>query len=312
MILSVSRRTDIPAFYMDWFLRRLREGWLLVPNPRAPHRLSRVCLTPDVVDGMVFWTKNPSPMLDRLHELESFGSPFYVQVTLNAYGVEMEPYLPPLEKRLAAFRRLSEALGPERVVWRYDPVLFNPAYSVDWHLHTFAELARELRGSTHRCIFSFLDFYRKIEGKIDARPARPEEMERLAAGFHEAAEPIGIQLFTCAESIDLRALGVEPAACIDRALLERLSGSRLRVKKDPNQRAACGCAESFEVGCYDSCPYGCAYCYATAGRETVLRNVDRHSAVSPLLMGTPGPLDRITERKMESCRVLQTSLFENA
>ena len=279
---------------------------------RAPHHLSRVRLTPDVVDGMVFWTKNPAPLVKRLHELESFGIPFYVQVTLNAYSTELEPHLPLLEERLAAFRSLSGALGPERIVWRYDPVLLNPACSVDWHLHTFAKLARALKGSTHRCIFSFLDFYRKIQGKTDARPARTEEIIQLAAGFHEAAEPAGIRLFTCAESVDLHAFGVEPAACIDRTLLEQISGSRLRVKKDPNQRTACGCVESMDVGCYDCCPYGCVYCYATAGREAVLRNVGRHSAVSPLLIGTPGPLDRITERKMKSCRILQTSLFENA
>ena len=165
MIVSASRRTDIPAFYAPWFYNRLKEGYVLVPNPFNPRTVSRVGLTPDTVDCIVFWTKNPAPMLDGLERLRDYR--YYFQFTLNPYGRDMERNLPALEARLGTFRRLAERIGPERVIWRYDPVLLGGAYDIRFHTGAFAALAAGLKGYTERCMIGFLDFYRHIRKVMD-------------------------------------------------------------------------------------------------------------------------------------------------
>lgn len=152
MIISASRRTDIPAFYAPWFLNRLGEGHVLVPNPFNPRSVSRVSLRPDAVDCIVFWTKNPAPMLPRLGELNGFK--YYFQFTLNPYGKDIERNLPSIEERIETFRKLSEMIGKERVVWRYDPILINETYDTRFHREAFARLARKLSNHTERCMGS--------------------------------------------------------------------------------------------------------------------------------------------------------------
>ena len=157
MILSVSRRTDIPAYYSAWFLNRLAEGFVLVPNPHNPRQLSRIPLSPETVDCIVFWTKNPAPMLDALPRIEAAGYPFYFQFTLTPYGPRTEPGLPPKEELVRAFWALSRRLGPKRVVWRYDPVMVDGRYPTAWHLERFEALCNALEGAAERCVFSFVD-----------------------------------------------------------------------------------------------------------------------------------------------------------
>ena len=162
MILSVSRRTDIPWFYSQWFYERVREGYVLVRNPFYARQVSRVPIRPDVVDCMVFWTKNPIPMMDELEILEPY--PYYFQFTLTGYGRDVEPRLPDKRKVLIpAFQKLAKKLGPDRMVWRYDPVFINSRYTVSYHLKAFGEIARALEGCTDQVVISFLDFYRGMK-----------------------------------------------------------------------------------------------------------------------------------------------------
>lgn len=178
MLLSVSRRTDIPAWYADWFFRRLAEGFALVPSPRAPHRLHQISLNPDVVDGIVFWTKNPLPMLPRLKELEHYLTVF--QFTLTGYSPEAEPALPDKDTVLIpAFQRLSRALGPRRVIWRYDPIFFTREYTEEWHLVRFEQIARRLQGYTETCVISFLDEYQGTRARM--RPLIPAAFDPQTA-----------------------------------------------------------------------------------------------------------------------------------
>ena len=217
MIVSASRRTDIPAFYAPWFYNRLKEGYVLVPNPFNPRTVSRVGLTPDTVDCIVFWTKNPAPMLDGLERLRDYR--YYFQFTLNPYGRDMERNLPALEARLGTFRRLAERIGPERVIWRYDPVLLGGAYDIRFHTGAFAALAAGLKGYTERCMIGFLDFYRHIRKVMDEAGAgapSPEDTERLAAAFGDTAAKYGILLETCTSKVDLRRFGIRSGCCIER------------------------------------------------------------------------------------------------
>ena len=156
MILSVSRRTDIPAFFSKWFINRIREGYVLVRNPMNYHQISKINLSPKSIDCIVFWTKNAKPMLPYLKEIgEQY--PFYFQYTLNAYGKDIEQNLPPLNERLKTIKMLSQTIGKERVIWRYDPILLSPTYNIEWHVEQFKILAQELSNYVETCVFSFLD-----------------------------------------------------------------------------------------------------------------------------------------------------------
>lgn len=312
MIVSASRRTDIPAFYGEWFMNRLKAGFALVRNPRNPRRISRVPLSREVVDCMVFWTKNPAPMLERLAEVERLGYPFYVQYTITAYGGDVETRLPPKERLLETFRRLADMVGPDRVVWRYDPVVLNRDYPAERHAEIFDAMAGTLAGYTRQCVFSFVDMYRRnrnsMRGVMDGNMTE-DAMRALSATLSALAGPRGMSLSACTEDVDLSGCGVSRAACIDRALIERILGLPLRASKDPSQRKSCGCVESVDIGEYDSCPYGCRYCYATSDARKVAVNVRRHDPESDVLLGYPGEGDVITERQGRSCVVRQGFLL---
>ena len=294
MIISASRRTDIPAWYTEWFLRRVREGYVCVRNPMRLTQVSRVILTPK--DCIVFWTKNPLPILPRLEELG--GIPFYFQFTLTAYGKDLEPCLPDRERLLKAFRQLARKIGPERTLWRYDPVLLTDCYTLDWHLERFEAIARILAGYTRVCTVSFLDLYAKIRGAVrECGMVRPSDETAmcLLERFAELGVRNGMELRLCAESLDASRLGIVPARCIDGELVERLTGSR--PPRDRNQRPYCGCAASVDIGVYDTCPSGCRYCYAVRGPAWVRRMRAEHDLDSPLLVGNLVPQDIVRDRE---------------
>lgn len=311
MILSVSRRTDIPAFYADWFFHRLQAGYVLVRNPYRFHAVSRIALSPDVVDGIVFWTKNPAPMLARLNELRDY--PFYFQCTATAYGTDLEVHVPDKDRTvLPAMRRLAEMIGPERVIWRYDPVLLSPKYTVDFHRQRFTQMAKTLQGSTKRCVISFLDLYpsmQKEAARLGLRAPDRQEAETLAAYFADIAAHNGIKAETCAENIDLAHLGIAHGCCIDKALLEKIGGFKLHTKKDLNQRPFCGCCASVDIGTYATCPGGCVYCYANRGAAAAKNAFAAHDVHAPLLLGPLLPDDIVTEKVMRSEKDTQIQLF---
>jgi hypothetical protein len=309
VIISASRRTDIPAFYSEWFVNRLEEGHVLIQNPYDRSRLRRVALSPDNVDCIVFWTKNPLPMFDRLRRLDSMGYRYYFHFTLTPYGRDVEPNLPPKSELTEAFRELSGMIGPTRSVWRYDPVIIDCEHPVEWHLERFAEMCRSLRGYTERCFLSFVDPYRNLGKRF--RKVTPNEMVRIASGFSEIARMYGISVLTCAEDADLSGYGVGHGACIDRELIERVIGHDIIAKKDMSQRDACRCAESVDVGAYDTCSHGCTYCYGTSYRSNVLRRMAAHDPRSPIITGYPRGDETVTDRTGPSQRIVRLTSFLN-
>lgn len=277
-IISASRRSDIPAFHADWFMERVREGSFLRINPFNPRQTKEVSLAPGEVDAIVFWSKNPRPLLSHLDELDSRGFRYYVQFTLNPYGHDFEPGLPPLQERIDTFRELAGRIGPKRVVWRYDPVILSSVTPVAWHLESLEELAAALRGATERLVISFLDFYGKARGRLErlrrsrgiscsdvTLPGMEPELERLAAGIGTIGASYGLGVFSCAEDVHLERFGIGHGSCIDGDLIRELWGGVGRFRRDKKQRPACRCALSVDMGVYDSCGYGCLYCYARRG-----------------------------------------------
>ncbi len=311
MILSVSRRTDIPAFYAEWFFQRIREGFLYVRNPMNPRQVSRIGLSPEVVDCIIFWSKNPAPMLERLDELREY--PFYFQFTLTGYGRDIEPGLPDKRKEvIGTFQKLSEKVGKERVVWRYDPILVNGRYTIEYHLKAFEEIAGCLKGYTEKVVISFVDFYAKTlrnTKDLYIKSLSREEMREIAEGMAQIAKSCGLVIETCAEQINLQDVGIRHGSCIDKRRIEKIVGCSLSVEKDKNQREACGCCESIDVGAYNTCRNGCRYCYANYHEEQVRKCIACYDVDSPLLCGRIEPEERVTDRKVRSFRNPQLSIF---
>ncbi len=297
MILSVSRRTDIPAFYSEWLFNLIREGFADVRNPMNPHRVSRINIRPEVVDCIVFWTKNPRPMLHGLDLLAPYR--YYFQFTLNSYDRLIEPGMPRKKEVIDTFRELARRIGRDRVVWRYDPILMSDRIDLESHIRYFEELAGRLEGYTDRCVISFMDLYRKIMPNtrtLNLRAPTTEEMILLGEKLGTIARRHGIRVFSCAEEVDLSGAGIEHGACIDPFLVEQVCGYEIECKKDANQRKECRCVESIDLGAYNTCCHECVYCYANFNREMVQAQHARHNSASSLLVGELTSDDVVRER----------------
>lgn len=310
MILSASRRTDIPNYYSEWLARRFRAGFLCVRNPMNFRQVSRIALNPNVIDCIVFWTKNPAPMLPYLDEYRRYM--YYFQFTLTGYGKDIEPGLPDKRRILIpAFCELADRIGRDRVIWRYDPIFLSDHYTLDYHVKAFTRIAEALAGRTRRVVISFLDDYEKTKRNmkgINIQGLTKEKMWRLAHSFAVIAGRYGMEIQTCAEKIDLSEYGITHGACIDREYIEHLLGCRLRAGKDHGQRPECRCMESVEIGSYHTCRNGCRYCYANFSDGRMQERIRDFDVDSPILCGKMEPEDRITERKMKTLRENQMTL----
>lgn len=303
MILSVSRRTDIPQFYTDWFFNRLKEGYVCVRNPMNSRQISRISLSPEQVELIVFWTKNPEPMLGRIRELGEI--PCCIQFTLTGYGRDVEPGVPDKRHLIEVFQKTAEKVGKDRMVWRYDPIFLNDRYSEDYHLRAFEEIARGVGGYTEKTVISFLDMYGKTVRNMRGIPVeqpKEERMLQISRKLAAIAETYGLRIEACGEKTDLSSAGVFHGSCIDPLMAERILGGPVRRKKDKNQRMECGCLESVEVGTYDTCMAGCRYCYANDSLTAVDRQRALYDVHSPLLCGRVEEGDKITERKVRRIR----------
>lgn len=284
MILSVSRRTDVPAFYSDWFFSGLEQGFVLVPNPINPSKVAKISLekfeiknistnlvgdktvqTKGNIEGLVFWSKNPKPMLKQIEKLN--GYTYYFLYTLNAYPEWIERGLPPIEERINTFKELSKHCP---VIWRYDPILLTDGVDIDWHLEKFKYLCEQLKGNTKYCKISFvIESYSGCAKSVHA----PSENEKhiLLKNFSKIAKENGIQIEACAESEDWSQYGITPSKCIDgdiftKLLTEKYKEIGLKVSRKNNkldaQRKNCGCMPAIDIGRYDTCKHKCNYCYA--------------------------------------------------
>ncbi len=318
MVISCSRRTDIPAFYSEWFLNRIKEGYVVSRNPVYNH-LYRILLSPDIVDCIVFWTKNPIPMLPRLDELKDYC--YYFQFTLTGYGKDIEANLPDKKKELIpAFQRLSEKIGPERVIWRYDPILINDRYTMEYHINAFSQIAGALKGYTEKCVFSFVYPYGKIVKELDlmgVKKISDDEKNLMAEKLADIARANNMSIATCATDIDFDSFGIEHNACIDKALIERLTGGKIKDTKkntkDSGQRSACKCMASKEIGAFNTCGNGCRYCYANHSPESVKKSMAKYDPLSPILCDSIGEDEVIkdaADMKALVSRDRQMSLFD--
>lgn len=305
-IISASRATDIPAFYAPWFFNRLRAGYLLWRNPFNQHAQYVSFARARVV---VFWSKNPSPLLSFLPHILAEGRACCLHFTLNDYEAEgWEPHLPPLVERIDTFRRLAQLLGADKLIWRFDPLLLAGSLTQDpnacqYLLDKIAHVGQALAGYTKTLVFSFADIisYRKVQRsmtrhKLEWRDFQPQEMTFMANGIARIAARLGMRACACGEAMDLAAQGIPRSRCLDPGLIvaatnrhpdimRLFSGSNSalpglpvqdKFPRDTGQRRHCLCLPSKDVGRYDTCPHGCIYCYATRSRQMALAHLAAH------------------------------------
>ncbi|MBE5807708.1 MAG: DUF1848 domain-containing protein [Clostridiales bacterium] len=307
MIVSAAMRTDIPAFYSEWFMRRVREGYVLSRNPYDPGTVLRYSLDPAAADVLSFCTKDPRPMLDRLKELRQYA--MFWSVTVTPYGRDIEPNVPDWRDMVEGVKALSAQVGARRVHWRYDPVLLTKDVTVAFHRAVFAEMAEALKGHVSACVFSFLDLYEKTRRNFpEGRAPSQQERHALARSFAETARRAGLPLISCCEEPALARYGIDVSGCMTRAVLERALGERLDLAGETGVRQACGCLIGHDIGAYNTCPHGCLYCYANYDREAVRAHMMRHDPDSPLLVGRPLPGDRIVDVAMRPVRTGQLAM----
>lgn len=299
MIINTGQRTDIPAFYSQWFANRLKAGFVLVRNPYNPKSVIRYRLTPDVVDLVGFCTKNPAPMLPYMDLLEPFGQWWYV--TITPYGKDIEPNVPDKLKVLESFRQLSEIIGADRMGWRYDPIFISEEWPAERHIKAFEYMARTLEGYTHTAVISFIDLYEKTRKNFPEVQSVPgNERLRLGKAFVEIATRYGMTVRPCAEGTDLARFGADCSGCMTVAMYEKALHKNLIVPRFAPARKECACYLGCDIGAYNTCGHLCRYCYANYDAATVRHNMKLHDLESPLLIGHLLPDDEVHDAVQES------------
>ncbi len=300
MILNTGGRTDTVQYYTDWLLRRFSEGYVLSRNPLFPNKVTRYELTPDKVDCVVFCSKNYKPILPRLHEItDKFHT--YFHYTITAYGKEIEPGVPSIEDSMGTLMELSKQVGRERIAWRYDPVLLTEKYTVKTHLQTFEKMAGVLAPYIDRCIFSFVEMYKKLETNMpELIPLTEQDKEMLAGGLGAIGKKYGIHLQTCGTNGDYTRYGIHKSGCMTLDILGRANGIEFKNLKHKGMREGCHCIESRDIGAYDTCMNGCKYCYANKNPRKAFENYKLHDPESALLLGELRATDTVTQGAQKS------------
>lgn len=300
MILNISGRTDVAQYYSDWLLKRFSEGYVLSRNPLFPSKVTRYELSPDTVDCVVFFSKNYAPLLPRIREItERF--PTYFYYTITAYGKDLEPGVPSVSESIETLARLSEAVGRERVAWRYDPILLTETYTVQTHMQAFEDMAARLCPHIDRCIFNFVEMYKKVRANMpDLIPLTDADKDMLAKHFGLVAEKLDMPVQTCGLCGDFTRFGVQSSGCMTLDILGEANHLRFRKLKHKGKRPGCGCVENRDVGAYDTCMNGCKYCYANINPKKAFENYRLHDPDSPLLLGNILPTDTVQAGNQKS------------
>ena len=294
MILNISGRTDIVAFYSDWLMNRLNEGFIDVRNPFNPKLVSRIML--EDVDLLFFCTKNPIPILDKIKDIKK---KVYFHITLTSYKKDIEPNVPDKKDIIEAIKKLSNIIGKENIVIRYDPILINDKYTVDYHIKAFDKLCELLDGYTNKILISFIDDYKNVRNNykiLKYKKLTEEDYKLIGISFSESAKKHNIVVHTCAEDKNLVEYGFIKDECMSRELAFKLTGN-IYKKWYARKNVPCKCVEMVDIGVYNSCKHFCKYCYANFSEKEVNDNYNKHNPNSSLLIGELEEDDEIKIRK---------------
>ncbi|MEG0177640.1 DUF1848 domain-containing protein [Anaerorhabdus sp.] len=292
MILNISGRTDIVAFYTEWLMNRINEGYVDVRNPFYPKSVSRINFCD--VEAIVFCTKNPKPIIKYLNQIKI---PCIFQVTCTPYDKDIELCVEDKKEIVKSIIELSRLIGKENVILRYDPILINDKYTIDYHERAFERLCSLLAGSVEQVIVSFVDEYKNVNRHMrELRIKKLSEKEYLDIGVRlvSITNKYGMTIQTCYEKNDLTSVGFIQSACCTKELAYRLTG---RSNFGKWKARDCGCIEMVDIGTYNSCRHYCKYCYANYDEKSVDVNSRDHDVKSSLLIGNLDENDVIKVRK---------------
>lgn len=290
MVLMVSGRTDIVAFYSNWFMNRYKEGFVDVRNPFNPKLVSRIDFSD--VDLILFCTKNPIPILDKIEKIKK---PILFHITLTPYLKDIEPNVIPKGKIINAIKKLSELIGSENIYIRYDPIFINDKYTTQYHIKQFDKLCRLLKGYTNHIIVSFLDMYKNVKNnKLKYNELTEQDYELIGINFSRSAEENNMTVQTCCEENNLVKYGFIKDECLSFNLAyKKTNKTNFKKWKERN----CNCVEVVDIGVYNTCTHYCKYCYANYDQDKVKNNILNHNPNSSLLIGEIRFDDIIKKRK---------------
>ena len=293
MIISASRRTDIPSLHTKWFLNRLKEEYIITQNPISKNNFYKIPLNKNIVDIIVFWSKNPN--IDFLKEVRDLGYKFYLHFTITPYDKNIERNIPNKKLLIRNFQTISKLFGKEKIIWRYDPIILNDDFNANYHINNFKNFADSLNGYTDECIFSFVQIYSKIKNNI--KNINDDDKLLLIENIKEISEKNNIKLKSCSQDFDkITNIRVEKSACIDKERIQKILGYSIKEKKDKSQRKLCNCIESIDIGMYNTCTNGCIYCYANS--KNILKDYDANNEILSDKNLIDNENINITERKI--------------
>ena len=312
MILNTGLRTDIPGFFSEWFYNRIDDGFVYVRNPYAKNQIYSYRLDPELIDCIIFCTKNPKPMFENLEKIDKFNQ--YWHITITPYEKEIEPNVPPMNDVLESFKYLSKKLGKENVTLRYDPIFINEKYTLEKHIESFEYIINSLSGYTTEAIISFIDLYEKTKRNFPkAREVTKDERLKLGEEFAQIGKKNNITIKTCVEGTELDKFGIDSSGCMTKEVIERAINKNLNVPKQKARNGECYCLLNNDIGEYNTCDHGCLYCYANSNKRLVKRNLKLHDPKSPILIGEIKEDDIIKEMNQKSLIIndstRQTKLF---
>ncbi len=311
MILNTGQRTDIPAFFPEWFANRLKEGYVCVRNPYNQSSVNKYVLNPQVVDAIGFCTKNPAPFFPYLDLVKDYGQYWYV--TITPYGKDIEPGVPDKKEVMEAFKFLSKTVGINRIGWRYDPIFIDDTYTVAFHIEAFTRMVEELKGYTNHVVISFIDIYEKVKRNFpEAKPVSAEDKVRLGKEFVKIATLNNMVVKPCAEGDFLAKYGADCSGCMTVDMYEKAIGAHLNAPRSNVKpaRADCACYLGADIGAYDTCRHFCKYCYANNDFGQVRINEKLHDVNSPFLIGGFREGDEIHIANQKSWIDSQMNIFD--
>ena len=300
MIINTGSRTDTVQYYSEWLLKRFKEGFVYSRNPLFLNKVTKYELNPEVVDCVIFCSKNYEPILERLHEItDRFNTYFYY--TITAYGKDIEPNVPSIEDSIETLIKLSEIVGAKRIAWRYDPILLTEKYTKNRHYETFDYMSEKLSPYIDRCIFSFVEMYKKLKTNMpEIILLTQEDKDEIAKNIGLIAKKNKILLQTCATLENYEKYNIIQSGCITAEILGTANGVTFSNIKHSGNRKGCRCMESRNIGDYDTCPNGCKYCYANQNPQIARKNYEKHNIDSPLILGGLNPTDEISQSSQRS------------
>ena len=311
MIINVGGRTDIVNYYTPWLLNRLSEGYAYSRNPFARENVYKLSLKPEDVDCLLFCSKNYQPILKHIGDIDEKYN-ILCNYTITAYGKDIEPKVPSINQSIKTLKRLSDIVGVNKILWRYDPILLTEKYTVEKHLETFEYLAEKISPLVYRCIFSFVDMYKKVEENMpEIIPFTDEDKVKLLKGIGEISKKYNLYTQTCATNENYEKYGIHAAGCTTREILEQAHNVVYKNVKGTGIRENCQCIPSRDIGAYNSCLSECKYCYANRKPDIPKKVIKMHDEKSPLLLGQLKENDRLIGTKIISyIEPKQTTLFD--